>query len=255
MNTSIKIVRTYWGDNIETRREIPAVPVYDNQVVYVWGDDNEKFLKNRGFETILMVTDELSYNDVFIRKLIVLDIALKEFGEIIMLDWDCYILRPIDSIFYEYIRSKAIQCPLYSQNKEIRITLSEIIDKYVGDDYIRMSSFIEKMEIEFPKYSWECKYGFVSPNFGFFYSRDITIGEKLLNLVEKNKIQGCIEEHAMFIYANCTLDEYIDRYHPVIVNGVSDFMTRSKYTISKNQREFNLYIKTKIDMDIYLEHM
>lgn len=224
-------------------------------MVYVWGDDNEKFLKDRGFETILMITDELSPNDVFIRKLIVLDMALKEFGEIIMLDWDCYILRPLDTLFYEYIRSKPIQCPLYSQNKEIKTTLLEVIDKYVGEDAVSAYSFIEKMEIEFPKYSWECEYGLTSPNFGFFYSRDITIGEKLLYLVEKNKIQGCIEEHAMFLYANCTLEEYIDKYHPLIVNGVSDFMTCSKYTISKNQRALNLYIKTKIDMDIYLEHM
>jgi hypothetical protein len=257
MNTKIKIVRTYWGNNIETRREIPIVPIYDNQIVYVWGSDNEEFLISRGFKTKLMNDSELSYNDVFIRKLIVLDLALKEFGEVIMLDWDCYILRPLDDDFYKYLKSKPIQCPLYAQYKELKKSLLEVIDtnKYIGDEYKRLTSFIEKMEIEFPKYSWEYGDGLISPNFGFFYSSDVLIGEKLLNIAKKYKIQGCIEENAMFIYASCTLDQYIELYQPLFVYGVSEYNTKSKNIISKTQQYLNTYINKKNKMDIYLQHI
>jgi hypothetical protein len=59
----------------------------------------------------------------------------------------------------------------------------------------------------------------------------------------------------MFIYADCDLEEYIKKYHPVFVNGVSDIMTTSGFRISETQRRFNDQIKSSITMDLYLEHM
>jgi hypothetical protein len=255
MKNNLKIIRTFWNlyenDN-KTIREIPTISTYDNQVVYVWGEDNQKILKDRGFDTRLVNDEvEINENNTLIRKLIALDLGLKEFGEVLMLDWDCYILRPLDDNFYEYLSSKPIQCPLYSHCLSPFESFIEL-DNTESKHWI---SFYKYVDEYIKKYNWKYNNMLVIPNFGFFYSRDITIGESLLNIAIEYKLKGLVDEIAMFIYSNCSLDDYVERYHPNVLNGVSDFMTCSKYSISKPQREFNLYIKNKIDMDIYLEHM
>jgi len=59
----------------------------------------------------------------------------------------------------------------------------------------------------------------------------------------------------MLLYANCSLEEYIDRYQPTYVQGVSDDRTDHYFKISKIQRKLNKYINNKIDMDIYFKHI
>jgi hypothetical protein len=59
----------------------------------------------------------------------------------------------------------------------------------------------------------------------------------------------------MWIYANCTLTEYIERYQPRFVQGVSDDRTDHEFIISKVQRAINKYISESIDMNIYIKHI
>lgn len=47
METNIKIIRALWGNSEETISEIPSIPIYQNQVVFVWGENNEKILRER----------------------------------------------------------------------------------------------------------------------------------------------------------------------------------------------------------------
>ena len=72
--------------------------------------------------------------------------------------------------------------------------------------------------------------------------------------IDHNMI-GCGDENAMFVYANCTLEEYIERYTPKFMLGVSRKMYNKELHISRLQNEFNDYLASKLELDEYLEHM
>lgn len=255
MNTKVKIVRVFWGEDISQYPDLAPIPTYKNQIVYVWGRHNRDYLKKIGYEVYLMEDDPFpSEEKQYAKKLIVLDHAVNSFGEIMMLDWDCHILRPLDDVFYSYLSSKPIQCPLYCQHASTLDALYEVF----GDNQSEKNKFMDfakMMEQEFNKYSWIYQDSLVSPNFGFFYTRDKSIGKKLLDIVEHNNIVGCIEEHAMWVYANCTLEEYLERYQPLFIQGVSDDRTDHDFMISVVQRKLNAYIDDKLQMDLYLKHI
>jgi hypothetical protein len=183
--------------------------------------------------------------------LIALKLALEEFKEVMMLDWDCYILRPLDAQFYEYLKNKPVQCPLYSQHTRVVPALLEAFP----DPSDKLNQFFLKMEEGFNKYSWELENGLVSPNFSMVYTRDIALGQVLLDIAIENKLEGCIEEHAFYIYSNCTLEEYLEKYQPYFVQGVSQDRTNHDLMISKVQSHLNNYIDSKLSMDIYLKHI
>ena len=42
----MKIIRVLWGDKIND--EIPPFPLLENEVVYVWGEENNQMLLDRG---------------------------------------------------------------------------------------------------------------------------------------------------------------------------------------------------------------
>mgnify|MGYP003670731484 FL=1 len=256
MNTTIPIIRTYWGNRNETRAEIPRLPVYGNHLVYVWGKENETFLKERGFNTFL-VDNSLSYfdsyNTQYGKKLIALDLALQRYDEVLMLDWDCFILRPLDDTFYKMVNKNDTLCPLYAQHKDTVEAFKETFEGRLILDY--NLEYFKVLEREFKKYSWNFKEGKISPNFGCVYTSNKNLGKDLIKLVLDNNIEGCIEEHAMFLYANCSLEEYIDKFQPNFVQGVSDDRTDHYFMISKIQKKLNTYIGSKTDMDLYIKHI
>lgn len=245
----IKIIRCLWGDKV--LREIPPIPTIDNQIVYVWGRENEKFLRQRGYEVRFMEEDGYSdtYDSQFHKKLIALDLSLQEFGEVLLLDWDCHILRPLDETFFRYIKENPIQVPLYSQCIETKKGWNEICEG--GEN----ESFYDISEVNFNKHSWKHDNMLVTPNFCYVYSRDKEFGKKLIDITLNNNILGCIEEHAMFIYSNCDLNTYINRYQPKVVRGVSNDNMDTDFEITKTQKRLNDYLDTKIEMDIYLKHI
>ena len=263
--SEVKIIRSYWGNRENTLQEIPYMPFHKNEVVYVWGKKNWDELRIRGYN-VRFVEEETSpfANDllelIYERKLIALDLALKEFGEVILLDWDCYILRPLDNEFYKELRKKPIQCPLYAQHKDCYNALYEIIPEnhpWFQDpkEHKHLTTHLDVISRGFLKWNWEFEEGLISPNFGFFYSSDVTIGKKLIDIAVKNNMEGCVEEHAMFVYADCSLDEYIEKYHPTCLLGVSDEVVNDKTRIGKIQGKFNNYIKSNLKMNLYYEHI
>ena len=261
----MKIIRSLWGYREHTFNEIPKFPLHPNEIVYVWGKENEAMLKKRGFETRYVEEEKSPFayeilELIYERKLIALDLALKEFGEVILLDWDCYILRPLDDNFYSELRKKPIQCPLYAQHPDCYDALYESIPKNHpslnnSNESNKIENHLDIISRGFLKWNWKLGESLISPNFGFFYSRDITIGKKLIDIAVKNNIEGCVEEHAMFIYADCTLDKYIEKYHPTCLLGVSDEALNTTTRIGKVQSNFNNYIKSKLKMNIYYEHI
>lgn len=256
MKSEVKIIRTLYGtQKHDVFREIPPIPTITNQVVYVWGIENEKWLKNRGYETRLQdskdLPDYITDKTHLYMKLVTLDLALQEFGEVMFLDWDCKILRELDSTFYGYLKQKPIQCPIYSHYKEPLESLLE----YNKDPTPFYQEFYDHMNKTIKKFSWEYEDMLVIPNFGFFYSRDKTVGRKLRDVVDKHEFHGIVDEIGMFIHVDCGLDEYIEKYHPVFVKGVSDDITDTNLLISQVQRRLNKYVESKLDMDIYLKHL
>ena len=38
--SNLKIVRSWWGNYQDKMAEIPRSPLFNNEIVYVWGEDN-----------------------------------------------------------------------------------------------------------------------------------------------------------------------------------------------------------------------
>ena len=259
--SNIKIIRTWWGNDPHKWVEVPRLPLYDNEIVYVWGDKNKEILEERGYACIAMGDNDFSGSNVYGKKLQALDIALKHWGEVLLLDWDCWLLKPLDKTFYSYLKEKPIQIPLYAHYKEPKVALLNDIpddhpilkDKKYYSDIVDMLSTLED---QIQLYHWKWKDGLVIPNFGCVYSRDVNLGADLIEIAKKNNIKSLVEEFAMWKYANCNMKEYIKRFHPDYVLGVSDDKVKSRdYTIQEIQLFFNNYIKEKINYKPYLEHV
>ena len=234
--SKLKIIRALWTNpwapsdwsEKQIYPEIPLKPTYPEEIVYVWGEDNIKLLQERGYNYVKMDDNEYPYfNKEYTqhgKKLVALDKALKEFSEALLLDWDCFQTNDVD---IEIIRQKETQVPLYCYTEsQLEIISNENIP----------------LEEELRKYHWKLEDMLISPNFGFVYSRDKKFAENLIKEAISNKINYCIEEHAMFKYANCTLDEYINKYHPTTCYGREVGIDRLKQYID-NQIFITKYFK------------
>lgn len=255
---SIKIIRALWGGIKDTLSEIPPVPLFGNQeVVYVWSKDLRTELDKRGYNTVLVPENTHPYfnnfNTQYGKKLIALDLALKEYGEVLLLDWDNLPLRPLDDTFFEYLQSKPIQCPLYSQHVNTAQSFIETDRReIIPTQTVTFYNIIEK---ELKKYSWKFNNEMVlTPNFSFVYSRVVDLGEKLIDIAINNKIEGCVEEHAMFIYANCSYEQYIKTYQPFVSEGVAQDTDLPKISVCRVQKQFNEYLDSILPMDLYFKH-
>lgn len=273
--SNIKIIRTWWGNDPHKWVEVPRLPLYDNEIVYVWGNKNQEILEERGFACIAMEDNDFSGSNVYGKKLQALDIALKHWGEVLLLDWDCWLLKPLDETFYSYLKEKPIQIPLYAHYKEPKVALLNDIpndhpilkDKKYYSDIVDMLSTLED---QIQLYHWKWKDGLVIPNFGCVYSRDVNLGADLIEIAKKNNIKSLVEEFAMWKYANCSMEDYISKYHPKYTLGVSDKkLIKPKYFNSNGavkfeerfnnikivQSKFNNYIKQQLKMNLYYEHL
>ena len=247
----MKIIRVHWGDKINN--EIPRVPLLKDEVVYVYSMDFYWELKKRGFE-IRVVKEEIFNNEwnTFGRKLQCLDLALQEFGEVILLDWDCYQLKPFDDEFYKLLKQKPIQIPLYIQHKD---TKNAILD-LVGQN--QSAKFMEEMDLlqeGFKKYGWEWEEGLVAPNFGFVYCRDKSFAKKLIDLAIKEDLKTVVDEFATKLYVDCTLEEYIEKYCASVLKGRSDEMIILDCKLHEVSRKFSKWLDTKIEIKPYFEHV
>jgi len=250
----IKIIRVLWGGNVN--HEIPRIPLYPEQeVVYCFDYESFWFIQELGYEAKLVKDTKFDgkkgYNK-FGRKLQALDLALQEFGEVLLLDWDCFILKPFDKNFYDSLKEKPIQIPLYIQHKD---TKNAVLEMLVKDQSPSLLRELEDLEVGMNKYGWEWEEGVIAPNFGFVYCRDKSFGKKLVDIALEHNLNSVVDEFATLIYVDCTLEEYIEKYIPRVVKGRSDQMIIYDTRIHKLSRKFSKWLDTKVDITNYFEHV
>jgi hypothetical protein len=269
MKNKIVVIRALWGNSEASIKEVLPTPVFENEVVYVWGLDNKKLLDSRGFKTVLMndeITDpKYSTRETqFYHKLLVIQRAGEMFDEFIFLDWDCYLLRPLDKYFYDSLRNgNDVQVPTYAYDDVKYAGMPKLImfpanKRYKSGMTESLRLYLLEQEIQLRKYSWKQGNLLVSPNFCFFYTRRSNIGSELLKVALDNNVRNCIEEHAMYLWANCSLDEYIKKYEPKVIQGISDETRTLLYKYDyKNDPviKINNYISKMVDKIIYLKHI
>ena len=247
----MKIIRVLWGDKVN--HEVPRIPLLKDEIVYVYSMDFYWELKARGFE--IRVVKEDIFNgewNHYGRKLQCLDLALQEFGEVILLDWDCYQLKPFDDEFYNILKQKPIQMPLYLQHKDTKEAILDLVDKN------QSFKFMEEMDLlqeGFRKYGWEWEDGLIAPNFGFVYCRDKSFAKKLINIAIKEKLTTVVDEFATLLYVDCTLEEFIKEYCTPLLKGRSDEMIILDHKLHKESRKFSKWLDTKIEIKPYFEHV
>jgi hypothetical protein len=254
---NIKIIRVLWGESEYILNEIPKVPLFDNELVYVWGTKNQRMLDDMGYETFLMaetITDPRYSTHIlhFQHKLAALRIAEHNFKEFLFLDWDITLAKEVDSKFYELIRSgNNVQCPLYGYNHDYK----EDIKKFLTDNGSyseNTDDFLYHHIVNLYKYHWKYDDVLSLPCFCFFYSNDSNTISNLMEITEEFGLTACIEEFAMQIFVKCTLDEYIDKYEPIVIRGKE--RDKNLERMSASIKKINKYIDSKINKNIYLLH-
>jgi len=113
-------IRTIWGDCTKNgirggkmRKDMDAIkknPYNEPFVVYVFGQDNAKILREEGFDVNLIDTQPIRYDmktQLYRHKLDVLEFAMREYDEIVFLDWDCVPVAKLPDNFWDRMYNKA----------------------------------------------------------------------------------------------------------------------------------------------------
>jgi hypothetical protein len=247
---NVKFIRALWGDYNEFKHEISNQPSFD-EMVYVWGEDNEHYLKQLGYSTKLVSKDALSYDDEFIKfkhKIDALQLATIDYGKFIFLDWDVTITKPIDDEFFKYLEGKKFLAPLYAYP-------IEYLDLYDKLEDVSARLWTNEQIVFMKEYGWVKNDLIIIPNAGFIYCDDPSFAPSLGWIIENHYLFTLIEEFAIFIYANCNLEDYINNYEPLIINGRPDSNVFNLFDIDRPcAKELSEHIKTYLKKDLYLEH-
>ena len=271
INNKIPIIRALWGSVPRSKSEVFRKPIFANEIVVVWGQDNYEYLTKLGYQTVVAdygITDA-RYSTIhshFMHKLLAIQHASKIYDEFIFLDWDCYLLKPMDDNFYQELRDgNEVQVPLYAYHNRPGIGIIDVMTHPANERYDNKPSedlieYIKSHEEQLRKYCWEYEDTLVTPNFSFFYTRLPKVCDELIEITLENNILNCIEEHAFFKWTNCTLDEYIERFEPTITYGTHPdtrtHMLRGGYDVENDPViKINKYIETKVNKNIYFKHI
>jgi hypothetical protein len=255
----MQIVRTFWGTMTPTYLAQIENSVNDslNEIVYVWGKDNHDIITSKGFDTILVsnepydpkISNSHHFHDYrnMHHKLVCIDMATKQFGEILFLDWDCKLVKPLDDNFYHELKNgNSIQAPLYVYPKE---SLNTLIDEN-NDDV--MDRFFKTLKLNLEKYSYEWNDCYVVPNTGFVYCRDSDLTTHLCDLSEEFELEILVEEFALYVYVSSlySLEEYINNIEPSVISGKS----HGNLKWDEHQVKLDLFISSIKSKDNYFIH-
>lgn len=242
-----QIVRGLWGNFSHFKNDIPLKPLY-NEIVYVWGVDNNDQLKKLGYSTILVSKNNSNYDKLyeFFHKIEVFKLSNENFSSFLYLDWDVIQIKKLDDYFYHTLCSKEIQVPLYSYPKQFL--------EIDHDGFNENILFHHKKQLK--KYSWKYKDMFVLPNAGFFYTSYDRLGDELYKISKKYNLSVLIEEFSLQIFCNCKLKDYIITYEPEVIYGrPTELMFEVNGRHYDNQRVLHEYINPHKFKYIYLEHI
>lgn len=257
----IPIIRAFWGSQESLWNEVPERPLFNEEWVMVWGIKNEVRFKSMGYKTCLMAKTETEPEfstiwDHFAHKLAALKMAEDLCEEYLFLDWDVQIVKELDFNFWSQIRNgKAIQCPVYAYPVDYKKNVLELIQSTPEKNWDEnLKLWINEQVKMLDLYNWQVDDLLVAPNFCFFYSRRTEIMDNLMHIYKKLGITTCIEEFSLLVWANCSLDEFILKYEPTVIDGRPDGYNHFdiESTVSKHA---NQYTRKFITKDIYLKHL
>jgi hypothetical protein len=83
-------------------------------VTYVFGQENYDILSEMGLPAVLCRSESIDTKHSLTQKIEALTYALKDFDEVVLMDWDCMATKPLPECFWDDLGKKEdIQCPLY----------------------------------------------------------------------------------------------------------------------------------------------
>jgi hypothetical protein len=262
----IQIVRTFWGTQESTWGEVPTKPLFEKETVFVWGTENEKRFKELGYKTVLMGVDSSRFEysnifDHFAHKLDALQKAESMYKEYLFLDWDVHIVKTLDDNFWETIRSgNNIQCPIYGYPIEYEKKILQHLKDNPQKEWVQNLDpntfpWIKVQDFLLKKYHWQWEDLQLVPNFCFVYSNNTKLATELLHIYNKYGIKTCIEEYCMYIFANCSVEEFILKYEPSVIRGREDDCYHFDLEEDDTMRRINRLVGSIKPKNIYLKHI
>lgn len=249
-------IRTFWGDLSKYIHQMDDAKLDNlNEKVIVWGKENEKILTEKGFDCHLVhdgpydtsIASDHTFKDFrsLNHKLKAIEIGLELFQEIVLVDWDCHLIRPIDSEFYTSLKAGGpLQVPLYIYPEKAFVELKKVKD---------INPFITELEKQVKANSYKYEGGYVIPNTGFVYCNSLLIAKKLIQLSLDNNLLAVPDELSVMRYAldsGLTMEQYIETIEPQVVIGKQHELD---WWID-DQNTFNEYIEKLKYKKIYFDH-
>lgn len=254
-----RFIRAFWGDldhhDGRHRKEIENTSKGErlNELVYVWGKENEKFIKSFGFETKLISESPYEYgskyfeeSDTFFKhKLMAIKYGVESNrAGAIFLDWDMVQQKPIDLNFYLKLHNKFL-VPIYS----FPINYKDIVLNEWKDISETDRNYVIKHHEVLDKYHWVFNNNYVVPNTSFVFCRDVRIIDEVIRINDEEEIDIISDETPFmwyFLKKDISLEQYIQQHEPL----VSD----AKFETHFNQKSLNRYISQFIEKDLYFIH-
>jgi hypothetical protein len=251
----MKIVRCLWGTDTKFDFECRSIQsdkhLYNGieQIVFVWDTHNKELMDELGYKSIYMGYSD-SYGKLmkFYYKLDALKLAMEMYDEIIFLDWDCNIKKELDDNFIKTLQNgNDIQMPLYFYPSEI-LNKFNSISPHVNEEHHYYNILCYTL-IRLAK--WKFNNGVVVPNAGFIYCRNSNFIQTLISIIHYEGLSTNIEELAAMLYFQkeiTSLDEYINKYEPLVCLGKDDLEMMGKQVL------LNEYTTNRLKKDIYFIH-
>lgn len=259
----MKIVRVLWGDPARFWQEIPERPIFGDEFVFVWGKSSADKLTEMGYRVIVMNDIQLTHpefstaNDQYAHKLLALSVAELMWDEYLFLDWDVKVVRPIDIKFWDLIRGRGpIQCPVYGYPFQYQQKFKSHVEEKGLELDPNIPAWIDSQQLNLIRHSWDYKQNHVLPCFCFFYSRGAKAATKLFDIYKSNRLVNCIEEFAMYCFAQCSLEDYIKQYEPVVIRGrENEYAHFDMPSCAETSPTINSMVDEYIKKEIYLMHI
>jgi hypothetical protein len=139
-------IRALWGDVANHRNgkislEIQKVEDKSWFTVYVFGIDNYTWLKDLGFNVVLVDNESTKWDletEMYRHKLEVFDRAMEDFDEIAFLDWDCVPTGDISNAWSELGKKAEFQANLFQYRTKKCLWRSEDQRKVCNGGFVYM---------------------------------------------------------------------------------------------------------------------
>lgn len=245
-----KVIRTMWGDYKHFVKEIPKLPRF-NETVLTWGPDNTKYLTSLGYRCVEVSSDNhLSKYNPFERFILKVEgwvKACEMFGSILFLDWDIETLKYPDEKFWKSLEGKKFSAPVYAYPKGFETP--DIVESREAQGWLDI--FAQYL----PDYSWKWDDLRILPNAGFVYLGGVETAKEILDICNKYELRGLIEEFALFKLANCSLEEYLHKYEPIVTQGRPDRHVHQIGSIKNHVSiKINDHVRKFVEKDLYFDH-